>query len=616
MATPETMLYFGGSPSFNEAAVPWWQTGIRPEQLTIDDIVAAQQAGIDIRPWLSTIGAQQVTPAAGVDTARLPGETDFEYNQRVTRQQGAFDASPYRLSHVQGMGGSNSELMTTIDPQTGQIISANPTDPGSGFWNTPAGMFLLTAGAGAAASYAGAGSAAAPTTTTAAAGAPGGAGGAAALPAGTTGAIPSATTAGSNAMATTTGVGTGVGGGGGLLGTLGSAGQWMANNPELAGALIGAGLGAYGSSQDQVNTVTSTTTNGVAPEYRPQFDAGLASILNYGNSAAPAYTGPSGIGFNSYLGDAASAFQGLGASANAEMGAVRDMISRGTAGYSSAANAEMDEVRRLIALAGAGYNAHFNPYSDATNPYIDAAIDRTNRAYIDNFNNLVAPKFSMGSSFGNSGLGFAEALERSNIGRQLADNAAGINYDAYNLAAQLSEAYADRSDLAKRSRMDAQLTGSNILGNLGEAAAGRLDAAEQFRLSSLLQGGGILGNLGESAAGRADAQARARASGLLGLGQTQVGIDQFNTNFGWNQYTTGLDEAYRRQQALQSGLGMMPTTQTTTQTSTVPGNAASGLVGGAVIGSQVGNSTRSRKSGTASSPFYSGDIFGSRGGDY
>lgn len=381
------------------------------------------------------------------------------------------------------------------------------------------------------------------------------------------------------------------GGAAGMLPSLGDVGSWIANNPQLAGAIGGGLLGGISGAQDITNTQTQTTTTTPDDRWLRRSETMLDGVIDYGRGSTPTYTGATGVGVSQNGTDARNAALGLSAAGNTEMSRVRQLLDDASKGYTAAQNAEIARVRELVDIASQGYTAADNQYAYADNPYLQATIDAANRGVVRNYNNVVAPTWKQGSSFGNAGLAMAEANERANVNAQLSDNANTLSYQGYNLAAQLQESLAARRDEASRFGLNASLTGANLLGNFGESYAGRMDSAEANRIAAMLQSGSTLGQLGESAAARADAAAQARASTLATLaGQdTTRGIANMNQDF--NIWNAGLADARGRASALISGLGSNPfgSTTTTTTSSTTPGNWASGATGGAIVGSQIGD---------------------------
>lgn len=189
-----------------------------------------------------------------------------------------------------------------------------------------------------------------------------------------------------------------------------SAGQsvadYLGNNPQLLGALIGGGLGALAGTEDQ--TLTQNTS---------------------------------------------------GTQSSTQTTALNDP---------TAVNQALANYGQLAGGAGS-YQAAVNPYADANNPYLSQAIDAANADTIRNYNFLAPAKYSSGSSFGNSGLGFLEANDRANVLSQLANTSATMNYQGYNQAATLADAYAGRQDAANQFNTNTQLQANQ--GLIGGAQA-------------------------------------------------------------------------------------------------------------------------------------------------
>ena len=97
-----------------------------------------------------------------------------------------------------------------------------------------------------------------------------------------------------------------------------------------------------------------------------------------------------------------------------------------------------------------------NPMFGLENPGLTGAIDRAQQDLSRNYNTLVAPKFSMGSSFGSSGLGELEALARKDVTDAMANIGTQMRYQNYGLQANLGEAQANRA-----------MQGVSAAGNIG-----------------------------------------------------------------------------------------------------------------------------------------------------
>lgn len=391
---------------------------------------------------------------------------------------------------------------------------------------------------------------------------------------------------------------------------------------KLLGPALGAGIGALGSGDRTVTTQTLMDPSARAyldsfrslaervaqqPYQAPGFSltqdptaqqtAGSSALQSLMNS-------PQIAQYQDVAGAFASGARDGSAAGNAEMDRVRGLVGQGTAAGTAAGNAEMDRVRGLVsagsAAAEAARNAYFgqNPYLD---PMIQAAQGDLSRAYA----NTVAPKFASGSSFGNSGLGFAEVDSRNDLMRNLGRISSDIRFGDYNLQANLGEQFAGRQDAMANANRAYAMQGAGLLGNFGEAAAGRADSMFNNNAARALQGAGVLGNLGESAATRADSMFNSNANrALQGVQLGQQGLrDQ--ANMANNLFTQGTAlwgqgqqnianqyQEFQRQQdwaknqlsAMNPGLGVG---MTTGQSQTTPGNPWAGAAGGAITGAQI-----------------------------
>jgi hypothetical protein len=376
---------------------------------------------------------------------------------------------------------------------------------------------------------------------------------------------------GAPAAATTLGTGGGLLGpaAGGAAGTAAS----LFSNPNLIGAGVGALAGALGSGDRTQTQQTLMDPSARAyldsfrsraeqvasqPYQAPTFalTQGPTEAQTQGQAALQAAMGSPMTG---QVNDLASQFMGGArdgtAAGNAEMGAVRDLVGQGTAAGTAARN------------------EYFGPNS-FLDPMIAAAQGDLSRSYA----NTVAPKFASGSSFGNSGLGFAEVDSRNDLMRNLGRIGTDMRFADYNMQANLGEQYAGRQDAMTNNNRSFALQGANTLGQLGESAAGRADSMFTGNQNRALQAGQL---------GQAGVRDQANmANALFGQGSTIWNQGQQNIDNQWGAYTNQQDFARNQLSAMNPGLGVG---MNAGSSSTTPGNPWAGALGGGVLGSQFGN---------------------------
>lgn len=234
------------------------------------------------------------------------------------------------------------------------------------------------------------------------------------------------------------------------------------------------------------------------------------------------------------------------AAANPYMGQVSGLIGQGTAQGTAAANQYMPQVNDLVGKGTSWSQAAVNPLFGLDNPELTRQVDYTLGDLNRNYANMVAPKFSSGSSFGNSGLAQQEVEARNDLARNMARAASDMRYQNYALQANLGESAAQRADTLLNADKQRQMAGASLYGNLGESAAGRADNMFNSNASRALQGASLYGNLGESQASRMDNMFNSNANRALTAGQmalnnvtTQGNLANSLYNQGTQQYTQG-----------------------------------------------------------------------------
>jgi hypothetical protein len=432
-----------------------------------------------------------------------------------------------------------------------------------------------TAGMWAPSLFGGAGgAAAAPTLEAAVAGLPSyGAAPTIAESAAMFGAAPAASGAG-GVFGGAAGAGAAAASGMGALGsTAAGAASSLFGNPNLLGAGVGALAGALGSGD-----TTQSTQTLMDPSARAYLDSFRSRAEQV---ASQPYQAPT---FSLTQGPTDAQMQGqagMQAAMNNPMtGQVNDLASQfmnGARDGTAAGNAEMGAVRGLVGQGTQAGTAARNAYA-GPNSFLDDMIASSQGDLSRSYANTVAPKFSSGSSFGNSGLGFAEVDSRNDLMRNLGNISTGLRFQDYNLQANLGEQYAGRQDAMTNNNRSFALQGANTLGQLGESAAGRADSMFTGNQNRALQAGQL---------GQAGVRDQANmANALFGQGSTLWNQGQQNIDNQWGAYTNQQDFARNQLSAMNPGLGVGMNAGTS---STTPGNPWAGALGGAVLGSQFGN---------------------------
>lgn len=356
----------------------------------------------------------------------------------------------------------------------------------------------------------------------------------------------------------------------GLYNTAASA---LSSIPQgLYGPLAGAALGALSGSQDSTTT-NSTQVNPALADFMQRYRDLAAQT-----SAIPfeAYTGQRAAGLTGTQQAAGSALQGQVDNIPALREQINGLVGQGTSNLSAAQNSEMDQIRSMLNGLTEAKTAAANPYADMSNPYLQGAVTAANRGLVDNYNTVVAPKYSQGSSFGNSGLAEYEVLERENLARQLSDNANTLSYQGYQQAANLAESYAGRQDALTQLAQQLGLSGAQLLGQLGESQAGRTDQMATGNATRQLQGAQILGN--------SEQQYASLINNLLGYGNQEQATNQAGLDAQYEEFLRRIGYPAQQLGILGQGLAANPGG---TSTSTTPGNTWTGAAGGALLGAQV-----------------------------
>jgi hypothetical protein len=223
-----------------------------------------------------------------------------------------------------------------------------------------------------------------------------------------------------------------------------------------------------------------------------------------------------------------------------------------------------------------GVSVGSNPYA-GSNPYLQQQIDAASQDVVRNYNMAAKPAtdtaMQRSGSFGNSGLQQVQAMQQSDLQRNLGNIASGMRMQDYTQQQQLGEAALNRSLQGQQfnaglgeSYANRLMQGQQFNANLGENQANRAFQAQQFNsglgesaASRALQAATTNAGLGEAQAGRS-MQAQTYNSGL-GESAANRSLQAATTNAGLGESYAGRnDSAWNTAQsrALQ-GMGMAPT---------------------------------------------------------
>ena len=193
-----------------------------------------------------------------------------------------------------------------------------------------------------------------------------------------------------------------------------------------------------------------------------------------------------------------------------------------------------------------------NPYASAQNPYLSEQIGYAQGDLTKAWNNTTAPQFdkmmSNSGSFGNSGVSQYAGLAAQGLQQNLGRVSSDMRSSAYNKAADMSEAYAGRSD---------SMYGQNQNRMLNAYGMAPAFAANDYN----------------------------DANALLGVGQQMQGFNQAATN--QNNKWWEESQGFAQNQLNNYGGALGINTGTTSSTSTPNPSTASQVVGGAIAGSQL-----------------------------
>jgi hypothetical protein len=345
------------------------------------------------------------------------------------------------------------------------------------------------------------------------------------------------------------------------------------SNPQLVGAGLGAVAGALGSGDR-----TQTQQNLMDPDARAYLNSfrGRAEQVASTPYKAPTFSLTQGPAAEQTQGSAALR-DAMGSPMTGQANSLFSGFMDGSRDGTSAGNAEMGAVRGLVGQGTQAGTAARNAYA-GPNAFLDPMIAAAQGDLSRSYANTVAPKFSSGSSFGNSGLGFAEVDSRNDLMRNLGRIGTDMRFADYNLQAGLGEQYAGRQDAMTNNNRSFALQGANTLGQLGESAAGRADSMFTGNQNRALQGAQL--------AQQGVRDQASMANQLFGQGGTLWNQGQQNIQNQWQGYTNQQDYARNQLSAMNPGLGVGMNAGTS---STTPGNPWAGALGGAVLGGQFGN---------------------------
>ena len=422
------------------------------QRAELDAIIRAQYANagtIGLSPesqrlidWGHGMGSEATYSGANLGDVMLRGDPTSGYNGVLGQYHDQDTGTYYNIGGVWNPDGTLAD------------VQYNDFRPEGGWVNDNLGLVaaLTLAGMGGAAAL-GAGAGAGGAGAGAAGGAAGGTGLAAGTGAAGLGGGTGLTLGGAGAAA-------GMGGGTGLLATGAPGLAAMGGGTGLlAGAGAGgAGLAAFNSGITGLGSAAAAGALGSGATGAAASGAGgLLSQLGQGASTVGGFLrdnanwlAPLAGGVAGYLGtdsDVAPYTGQLSAEWTPAQQQGLDMM-QAAAGNAPQVQAQM---QGLLSQATAQ-----NPMFGLENPGLTGAIDRAQQDLSRNYNTLVAPKFSMGSSFGSSGLGELEALARKDVTDAMANIGTQMRYQNYGLQANLGEAQANRA-----------MQGVSAAGNIG-----------------------------------------------------------------------------------------------------------------------------------------------------
>lgn len=348
---------------------------------------------------------------------------------------------------------------------------------------------------------------------------------------------------------------------------------WLTQALGQAGMpLAGLALGALGGSKG-TTTTNSTAVDPALASYMQQYRDRASQVAD---TPFTPYTGQLTAGMNDTQRSAGGAFQSQVDNIPGLRAKSQGLIDAGTAPLTAANNDQLGDIKAILARIGTTQQAAVNPYATADNPYLQGAIGAANRGLVDTYNTVSAPKYSQGSSFGNSGLAQYEALDRENLQKQLADNANQLSYAGYQQSADLSEKGAGRQDALTALAQQLSGSGAQLLGQLGESQASRTDQINTGNSTRALQGSQILGNNETQYAGL--------INNLLGYGNQQQQTEQGGLDAQYQEFLRKIQYPQQQLGILAGGLGANPGS---TSTGTTPGNTLTGALGGGLLGAQI-----------------------------
>jgi len=295
-----------------------------------------------------------------------------------------------------------------------------------------------------------------------------------------------------------------------------SVADYVRANPGIVNGLIGAGAGFLANKDPFTSTVTETSTidPAIAAQrdyvtgqvnhwaanpsvYSPSGGGGIPAPASFGTGGPTLFAGGSAgsaAGYSGMPGGQQMAPNGMPLSATNQGPMLRTQGAPAGQGASSGmpdwggSGAYMPEVQRLLGQGTQSLTATQNPYASETNPYLQALTAAGTRDMSDAYARTVAPKFASGSSFGSSGLAFAELAERDNLMKRQGDLVNNLLFQDYNLRSELTEKGAKRQDDLSNAQRSNFLTAGNTFGNLAQGA-GEFNANFDFDKWKIQQDG-------------------------------------------------------------------------------------------------------------------------------
>ena len=332
----------------------------------------------------------------------------------------------------------------------------------------------------------------------------------------------------------------------------------MAGEYDWLGALLGAGIGAYGERQG------TTSTNSVSPEFQPLANAVSQRGLEFGNMPYNQYTGSLVSNFNPYQ------YAGM------DMAAQRAMQQGGLPAQAEGAlsnvltgNTMMGQQMNPYANASTAIGS--NPYAGA-NPYLEQNIQNTMGDMAKTYNQQVAPTMAAtalrSGSFGNTGAQEMESASRDQLQRNMGRVSGDMRMQDYGMQQGLAEADINR-------RFQGRATDINRNANIYEQMFGRNQQGFELSQGRMMTGLGLSPSI--YGLGYVPSQQ------LQGVGGQMQQQGQRYLDSDYQQWQQAQNWPFKTYDAMLAPFSGAAVGSSTYQ----QGSPLSGAIGGAMLGSQL-----------------------------